>query len=206
MLIIKNKSLWFSVIEVLIWILIFSLWLVSIFMVIASYIKLNDYNKNEIIASNLARENIELFRNIRDSNYKKVLQWNQIDPSNTNFSNIFKTGAYYKLENDFSIWASFPIKVDEITNFWEWEAELMWKMQDYKLCLDTENRYTYSCITWNTPTYFYKYLKLEELDYMSGWIQQVIPNAYRVISKVIWYNRWYHEIEIRTILTDWRRL
>ncbi len=202
----KKRTFWFSIIEVMVWVLIFSIGLVSIFMIIASYIKLNDYNRNEIIASNLARENIELFRNIRDSNYKKVLKWNQVNPWTNNFNNIFKTWTYYKLENDFSALANFPIKVEEITNFWEWKTELTWKMQDYKLCLDSKDRYTYSCITWNTKTYFYRYLKLDELKYMSWWVENIIENAYKIISKVIWYNRGYHEIEINSIVTDWRRL
>jgi hypothetical protein len=41
---------------------------------------LNDYNKNYIVASNLAREQLELIRNIRDNNYKKVQIYNQINP------------------------------------------------------------------------------------------------------------------------------
>jgi hypothetical protein len=64
-------------------------------------INLNEYNKNEIIASALAREQIELFINIRDSNYKKLYNYNQINPSNTNHNNLFETNSYYKIENDF---------------------------------------------------------------------------------------------------------
>lgn len=202
---LEAKS-WFSVIEVLIWVMIFSIWLVSIFMIISSFINLNDYNKNEIIASNLAREEIELFRNIRDSNYKKVLQWNQINPWNDNYTNVFKTGSYYVLENDFSLLAAFPVKVEEITDFWEWASELNWKMIDYKLCLDSNDRYTYSCALWNKETYFYRYIKLSELKHMSWSIENTIEDAYRITSKVIWYNRGYHEIEINSIITDWRRL
>jgi hypothetical protein len=51
---------------------------------------LNDYNKNYIIATNLAREQLELVRNIRDSNYKQIKKYNQINPSNNDYENVFE--------------------------------------------------------------------------------------------------------------------
>jgi len=65
--------------------------ILSVYSVIISTLNLNDYNKNYIIASNLAREQLELVRNIRDSNYKKIQIYNQINPSNDNHSNVFQT-------------------------------------------------------------------------------------------------------------------
>jgi hypothetical protein len=79
-------------------------------------------------------------------------------------------------------------------------------MLDYKLCLDYNNRYVYNCNNWNKETYFYKYIKLEELKYLSWSVETTINNAYKVISKVIWYKKWYHEFEIKTIVTDWGKL
>lgn len=202
----KLNNHWFSIIEVLIGIFIFSLWLVSIFLIISSSLNLNEYNKNDIIASNLAREQIELFRNIRDSNYKRVYKWNQIDPSSTDYNNVFETGSYYKIENDFSTSTNFPIKIEKIIDFWEWEDELSWRMQDYLLCLDAKNKYVHDCSWSNRKTYFYKYIKIEELKYMS-WSQEIIvKDAYKLKSKVIWYKKWYHNTEINTIVSDWRRL
>jgi len=55
--------------------------------------QVNDYNKNYIIASNLAREQIELVRNIRDANYKNIQNYNQINPNKVDYSsaNLFQT-------------------------------------------------------------------------------------------------------------------
>jgi hypothetical protein len=47
-------------------------------MVINSSININDLNKNQVIASNLAREGIEVIRNIRDSNYETYHKYNWI--------------------------------------------------------------------------------------------------------------------------------
>jgi hypothetical protein len=40
--------------------------------------RLNEYSKNSIVASNLARESIELIRNVRDSNYVNMYKWNKM--------------------------------------------------------------------------------------------------------------------------------
>ena len=204
----KKRLRAFSIIEVLISILIFSLWLVAVFVLIVSSMKLNDYNKNYIIASNLAREQIELVKNIRDSNYIDIHPWNQINPDidYDSTTNVFQTGAYYTIENDFSSFASYPIKVEEIMTFVEWKDELLWWMEEYRLCLDSQNHYSYDCSTWNKKTPFYRYIHFNPLKYnfWSTITQQ--DDSVIVVSKVIWYSRGYHEFELKTILTDWKNL
>jgi Tfp pilus assembly protein PilV len=75
---INKKAM--SIIEVMIAIFIFTLGISSVFMIISSTSGINSYNKNFIIASNLAREQIELIRNTRDTNYKKFQKWNILNP------------------------------------------------------------------------------------------------------------------------------
>lgn len=200
---IKTKKRAFSIIEVMVWIFIFTIWVLSVYSIIVTTLKLNDYNKNYIIASSLAREQLELFRNIRDSNYKKIQIYNQINPNSSDHSNIFEVDKYYKIENDFSNSASFPISVEEILDFWEWEANLSTKMQDYRLCLTSDNLYWYCNLT-NEKTDFYKYIKVDNVEY-NDWTDTTITSALKVTSKVIWYKRWYHEFEISTIFTDFKR-
>lgn len=196
----RNNIKWFSIIEILVWIFIFSIWLRSIYILVISTMKLNDYSKNSIIASNLARESIELVKNLRDTNYKNYYKWNSITDSL-----VFKTWSYYKIENNFSnVWEK-TIKIEEITDFWEWKGEMAWKMQNYRLCIDNNKRYTYDCYTsWNKKTIFYRYIKIDDVKYNSWWIVN-INNAIKITSKVIWYHNSYHEVELKTILTDFLR-
>jgi hypothetical protein len=78
-------------------------------MLLQSSFNINEDNKNRIVAANLAREGIELVRNIRDSNYKNIHKFNQINPKfsssdSDDYSkpeNIFQTGIYYKVWNNF---------------------------------------------------------------------------------------------------------
>lgn len=203
----KKTNTWFSIIEVLVGMLIFSLGLVAVLVLIFSSMNLNDYNKNYIIASNLAREQIELVKNIRDSNYNTIHNWNQIDYlwNYEDVTNYFSTWTYYTLENDFAT-PDNPIIVKKIENFWEGINELNNKMKSYKLCLDNKNRYTYDCSGINKQTKFYRYLYVDNLNYSSGATTYIVPDAFVLKSKVIWYIRGYHEVELKTILTDWKRL
>ena len=133
------------------------MWLVSVYAVIISTIKLNEYNKDYIIATALAWEQLELIRNYRDSNYAKFQKYNQINPPLSDYSNEFLTWTYYKIENNYSLSASFPISIEDISDFWEWKEEINWKMQNYKICLDSEDRYTYDCSTiGNRKTKYFK--------------------------------------------------
>ena len=205
----KNNKKAFSIIEVLIGIFIFTLWMTGIYAIISSTLRVNDFNENYIIASNLAREQLELVRNVRDSNYSTLKPFNLKNPNWTSYadSDKFEFGKKYKIENDFSNTALFPIKIDELLGFWEWVSEINWKMLDYKLCIDNKNRYTSDCITsWNKESNFYRFISIEEVKYNEWWVDEVIDNAFLLKSKVIWYQRGYHEFEVKSIITDWKRL
>lgn len=198
----KKNNKWFSVVEILIWILIFTIWLTWVYALILSTMNLNEYSKNSIIATNLASESIENIRNLRDNNYKNYFKWNKL-PWNVS-DNLFLTWVYYKVENDFSSITQDNIKMEKIDDFWEWKSYLTTKMLNYQLCLDVNNRYTYNCV-WNKKTHFYKYLKIEDVTYNSWWVISKIDDSIKITSKVIWYSKWYHEVELKTILTDYLR-
>jgi type II secretory pathway pseudopilin PulG len=205
----KNNNA-FSIIEILVWIFIFSLWIASVYAIISSTLRINDFNKNYIIASNLAREQIEFVRNIRDSNYNILKPYNLKNPGWNSYTatDKFEYNKKYKIENNYLNTASFPIKVTDITtDFWEWEWELNWKMLYYRLCIDDKNRYTYDCTSLgNIKTKFYKYISIEKVKYNEVWTEKEVDNAFIVKSKVIWYIKWYHEFEVKSIIADWKRL
>ncbi|MBT3727134.1 hypothetical protein HOG21_05680 [bacterium] len=55
-------------------------------------------------------------RNIRDSNYKQIKKYNLINPLSTDYNNKFDIDKKYKIENNYSTLANFPIKVENITS------------------------------------------------------------------------------------------
>jgi len=89
---------------------------------------------------------------------------------------MLEVWKYYKIENDYSSTATFPIKVEDITLwFWEWQIELQWKMLNYKLSLDDQHRYTFESID-KRDTHFYRYISTHKVEDSNG----VIDNAIKV--------------------------
>ena len=214
-------SLWFSIIEIMIWVFIFSLWIISIFAIIIATINVNTYNKNHIIASNLAREQLELVRNIRDTNYIRIQRYNQLDQKITNYNKVLESHSSYdeekliqiwqkyKIENDFSDTAPFSINMKKFENiFKEWKENLNSdEMEYYRLCIDNDKKYIYcNGSTRLKPTRFYKYIDITQVSTKDDDTDIVINNAIKVKSKVIWYIKWYHEYEINTVIADRKRL
>ena len=187
----------------MIWIFIFTLGLVGVYALILSTMQLNEYSKNSIIASNLARESIESVRNVRDSNYKKLFKWNKLPWENV--SALFQTGVYYKVENDLYNTNLQNVTFTKILDFAEWKSELSGKMKDYQLCLNQEKLYTYNCHTSHTPTPFYRYIIFDDVSYEENGETKYLENALKLTTKVIWYKSGYHEVQLDTILTDFLR-
>ena len=193
----KKNNLWFSIIEILIGMFIFSLWIISIFALISSSVRLNDYNKNYIIAANLAREQLELLRFNRDYNYSKLQKFDQINPPLIgqidpldNYSNVLMDWKYYKVENNITS-GSFPVKIEELSSV-DFLDE-----KNYQLCMNN-NQYVYCPVgTSLQKTYFFKYIYIDR----SLWDSKL-----KVTSKVIWKSKWEHEFEVKTILSDWKQL
>jgi len=198
----------FSIIEVMIGIFVFSLWLVAIFALLTSSLSINDKNKNSIIAWQLARQQVELIRNIRDTNYKNLKLWNQHDPyisldrsDIADPTKVFLDGNYYFLSTDYSTW---EVSVEHLWDrIPEWKSDLWAMNAEYGLCFDNKNRYIKCSWSWTDDTNFFRYISIMPIQ-DDSW--NIIEDAYMVLSKVIWYKRWYHELEIKTILTDWRRI
>lgn len=202
----------FSIIEVLVGIFIFSLGLVSIYAILAASLSINERNKNTIIASNLAREQIELLRNIRDSNYADIRFWNQFNLSNqpssgdlTDPNKVFIPWNYYHIENDFLSGGSSVTLLGSSIPQWPTQiADMSW----YRLCLNSEKIYTSNCV-WAKETPFYRYMYISDKEANEDGLDSSEPlpaGVIRVVSKVVWYKRWYHEFDIQTIITDWRRI
>ena len=218
---INNKKA-LSIIEVMVAIFIFTLWMSGVYMVISSTIWVNKYNHDFIIASNLAREDIELIRNIRDTNYKKYQKWNTLEPNwdfswVMNYNKVFTWSAsswLYRLEWN----SSYKIKTSTWAYFSEEDIkkEILEDSEDakkYKMCLDINKKYIYCKDKyWNDnhnakiKTHFYKFLEIKPLETKLTW-WTIIENAFKVRSKVFWkYKSKIKSTEIPTILTDWKRL
>lgn len=191
-----------SLLEVMVAIMIFFLWLISVYSVVSSTLRLNEYNKNYIIASNLAREQIEIVKNIRDYNFLKLRKWDAIS---SDMNIVWELWEHYTIENNNT--GFLDAKIQRLENFSVWKEELTGAMTDYRLCIDSRWVYSYNCSWDNKKTSFYKYMKLSEVFYLDeDGNDVVIEDAIKFESNIIWYKWWYHSTNISIILTDWNRL
>ncbi len=193
----KKNNLWFSIIEIIVWIFIFTIWLTWVYMLLLSSMSMNEYSKNSIIASSLASESIEDIVNLRDNNYITFNNYNKL-PWN-DFQSKILTWVYYKVQSDLENNSSNYLKVEKIQDFKEWKNYLS-GMSNYRLYLDENNNYTYEN-TWNKPTIFYRYVVFDDLYEWGKYLTWVL----KITSKVIWYSKWYYEIKLDSIITDWQR-
>lgn len=209
----KKNNYWFSIIEILVGIFIFTMGLLSVYLTIQSSVNLNDLSKNQIIASNLSREWIELVRNVRDSNFETLHKWNKINPDspdNTSANEFFDLNAdkYYMVDNDY-ISSTYPVRIREIPSFVEWESNISSWMDTYRMYKNAEWLYIHSdgSLASHEKTIFYRYVKISPLFLEdASWNLNQVDDTLKITSKVIWYHKWYHEFELNTVITNWKKI
>lgn len=206
---------WFTIIELLVAILIFTIWWLSAYLLVYSAISSSIKSRNEIVAANLARQNIEIISNLRDTNWLRNLTWNRFDPSIVSFdasSWEYLTWWYYKVENIYVSDSSWnpSVKLTKLPNDFDPNPTKVIhpanSSYDTQLCLDSKNRYTYDCSASNTKTIFYSFLQVEPLKTKNSWWDQVDVNGAMLLKSIVintW--KWINTHSINTIITDWRK-
>ena len=108
---LRLKSAGFTLVEVMTGIIVFSIGMIAIFLLVDSGIWSARLSRDEVIAANLMREQIELLKNTRDSNWLMLRRWDKIWLEDTvtgynwktlsNTSNQITPG-YYTIENNYT--------------------------------------------------------------------------------------------------------
>lgn len=205
------KKSWFTVVELLVWILIFTLWILSAYLLIYSSITSSGKSKDEIIIWNIAREKLELIRNIRDSNWMQEKNWNKLINWWISDENETFTIWYYKVASDFSEdvrWSS-SVKIEKLSSSFVDSSSYVFNPEIWnsvRLCLDNLDRYTYDCNWNNKLTNIYSFIKIEPVitkDKNNNVIE--VANALKIssISYMKW--KWNTRYEMSTIITDWKK-
>lgn len=120
---IMKKS--FTLIEVIIAIVVFGIWILTILLMITKNISISDSIKNKTFATFLAKEWIEIIYNKRDSNVDRWVVWNCYR-MNANYDCIdsFIVGWYYKVSSNLTWYLSIDPTTanfdDNIVYFHTW--------------------------------------------------------------------------------------
>ena len=199
-----NSKKWFTIIELLVWIVVFLLWLLSAYLLIFSSLSASSKSRDEIIVANLAREKLELLRNIRDTNWIQYLKWNKLD--NWWMVWLTLTWWYYRIENNLSDTDPNKISIYKLSSsFNENDPQWAWPWDNVRLCTDSRWIYTYDCTT-NKPSHFYTFLKVEPLvTEDASWNAIPVDDAYKVNAISVIWNKSKSRYVISTIITDWKK-
>lgn len=200
-----------SIVEAMIVTLIISSWLVWVYKIYDNSNKLSDGVKNKIQAIQIAREWIEAFTNIRDTNWLRFSSnyedcWNTLNYetdciSSTNINHIIKENELYKIyKNADNRW-----QLKEHSDNTEDFSNSSYR-DFFKIWLDENWLYTQ---TWSTSTgvltpIFTREIKISYLDSPATWKNY---EKLKVTSKVVWTdsssskNR---KVVLDSILTNWK--
>lgn len=97
---ILTRTSGFTLVEVIVGMLIFSIGMSGILALLHTTINNSLYSRHEVVAANLLREQIELIKNIRNSNKRNFIPYESarfVGSTNTGLSN-----GYYIVENNYS--------------------------------------------------------------------------------------------------------
>ena len=214
----------FTLIELLIGMTIFAIGITAIFLLLQQTMRSASISRNEVVASNLLREQIELVRNIRDTNIANYAPWNVAKTE----AGVFASGVYI-VENNFTetgvtfgadgkIMTS-PVTLSGIslehTDNLSDSAIISEKFNQTRLYLDSNQRYTHK--TTATGTAFASYIIITPLQFQKDGQEIVltttgadgvtpVPQGYMLDARVIVRDgSYYREYDAKSAITDWIR-
>ena len=213
-----------GILEVVIAISVVVIGLVSIISLVVFNINVQSYNHNMLIASNLAREGIEVIRNIRDNNWLNSEWDNGLITANSSPLSEEKGFLFRNLY----LWG-FPIEYDIHDLGCSWEECVYNDSATHgptpaKISLMEQNghflydQFGHSRPGTNQDTNFYRVIFINEICSTNGTDEEIITSydrhcenyAYeriglQVISKVGWINKGtMRTIEVEERLYNWK--
>ncbi len=205
----------FTLVELIIGMTIFAVSMTAILALLSSTIDTSIASRQEIVASNILREEIELIKNLRNSNVRSFAPWDRIRTEWVASSSL--TGAIYIVESDFSATGviydtagnidTSPVYMKDVTLGFPSPSDLEWRFLRTKLSSDAQGRFTHLS---GTGTKYASYVIVSPLIIDDGgsliepkiaWKNQWYTLDARVIVK--W--RYYREYDLKTVITDWKK-
>lgn len=171
MLRVVARTSGFTLVELIVGMLIFSIGMTGILALLHSTINNSLYSRHEIVASNLLREQVELVKNIRNSNIRNFIPYDSTLVLGSTATG-FASGAYV-IENNYSASGveirnsdgkilRSPISLRSIVP----SGDMSSIFSQSRLYLDTHGRYTH--IPTATGTIYASYFFLRPISFLDG--------------------------------------
>lgn len=202
----------FTVLELMVGIVIFTIGFLGAYLLVNSANNVSLRARDELIGANLMREQIELLKNLRDTNWLGFRTWDSLglamDPVIP--TPTLEDNTYYTIENNFDSNKWIKIKKLPAT----FNADKTTVLDDIKsipsltrLCTDSLNRYTHNC-TWDgtQKTPFASFFRIEPLTTRNTVTNTDINvgNAHKIVVYFISTDKGYRVHTMSTIITNWK--
>lgn len=132
----------FTLIEIMVAVSVLTIGVVGVYALVPTVIKTNAANTDRFIASQLAREGMELVRNIRDANWLRQVDWAEgltacaggcemdyNDPSLISFQNRFLKidgNGFYNYKNGTSTTFTRKITITPLIDYFNIKVQIIW--------------------------------------------------------------------------------
>lgn len=162
----QNKK-GFTILELMVGIIVFTLGFLGAYLLVDSANNTSIRSRDEIIGANIMREQIELLKNLRDTNWIQFRSWNSIDlaKSITESDTTLQPNTFYTVKNSFS--GDQKIHIKKLASFTNDKDTLISEFQKnnspIRLCIDSLDRYVHNCSGTNTKTNYASFLHIEPL-------------------------------------------
>lgn len=209
--IFRNTS-GFTLIELIVGMLIFSIGMTSILALLQSTINNSLYSRHEVVASNLLREQVELVKNVRNTNVRNFIPF---DSAKFEWGATVFASWVYIVENNYNNTGttidqlsgnimSSPVTLSGISLS---PSGLEAQFAQARLYIDAKWRYTHDITS--TGTFYASYVIITPLQFENNWTVKVEkdgkPQWYIIDARVIVDSRGYKEYDLKTIITDWKK-
>lgn len=206
-----NKA--FTLVEVMIALLVFWIWLVTVLGMVVYNITLSDNIKSQVSWTLLAKEWIEIIYNVKESNKKKDFAWNILSITK-NSTDDYTEGQKFDLtspdDNKFRVGVSF----DENKWFWRYQVEKLPSDTTSSVFLDDIKLYynpvpSIPSFSWyyshfkdsnSKNTFFSRYVDFSGVNKIPGEDEENTDKITKITSHVL-INKWRkREIKIETFM------
>lgn len=205
-----KKKFWFTLMEVLIAITVFSIGVLAVLRVLTWNLSIMDNTEIKLQSTVLAKEWLELLYNLRDSNLEKSLPWNCVlnqDVYGWNSGQLIQntedkicTGYFGSGNFNRVLQLSFSWQNYYYQNLTESHDYFTGLFEDNQLCLFTweigdENMSWFSYCLWDVgePTFFARYLSFTWV--VADWYLLPKDKILKVESHVL-YKKWHKTWDI----------
>lgn len=192
------KRYWFTFIEIMIAILVFSIWIFAVLSLMTSNLRWLERNDLRLQGTLFAKEWLELVYNLRDSNLERELPWNCILNKSGLEDALNGTVSEDELESKICSYFGIghPIKIsydDWYVNVEETKTEFDQNILYY---YDNSEEHVRNSVNWYShkegwePTVFARYITFDEItekewSFLNTW------KILKVSSHVLWQKWWY---------------